>query len=475
MDEQRNQPTNPRRRRRSQMEVFKEAYLPAIIAAVAILLIIIFIIGSISRSIQSKKAALEESQQASIAEQEKLSKLTEEANDLIAQADLLAAEYNYDSALAVLDTFSGDASRFESLTQKRTELEEAKNQMVLWEDPNNVVNLSFQMLIADSSRAFSNATYGTSYNRNFITTGEFSKILQQLYVNGYVLIDMDDIVSAEMNDAGEITYKAKPLYLPLGKKPLMITQTQVNYYTYMVDGDGDKMPDKDGAGFANKLVLDDAGEITCQMVDADGNTVTGDYDLVPILETFIANNPDFSFRGARATLAVSGYDGVFGYRTNSSAKSYLEDMAYEAEIAGAREIVQALEQKGYTIACYTYGNEAYGEMNAAEIRADLSGWTSEVIPVLSGEVNTFVFAQNSDISEGAVYSGEKYTILRDAGFNYYIGFSADGACWTNVAKDYVRMGRLMVSGSNIAHHPDWFSGIFDTTSVLEAIRGDVPA
>jgi hypothetical protein len=33
----------------------------------------------------------------------------------------------------------------------------------------------------------------------------------------------------------------------------------------------------------------------------------------------------------------------------------------------------------------------------------------------------------------------------------------------------------MVSGSNIAHHPDWFSGMFDATSILEAIRGNVPA
>ncbi len=474
MDEMQNQPTNPRRRRRSQLEVFKEAYLPAIIAAVAILLIVVFIIGSISRSIQAKKTALEESQKASIAEEQKLTKLTQEAEDLIQRADLLASEYDYDGALALLDTFSGDETRFEILTQKRAELEDAKSQMVLWEDPNNVLNLSFQMLIADASRAFSNASYGTAYNRNFITTDEFSLILQQLYTNGYVLVDMDDFVSAEMDDLGEITYKTKPLYLPIGKKPLMITQTQVNYYTYMIDGDGDKFPDKDGAGFASKLILNDAGEITCQMVDADGNTITGDYDLVPILETFIANNPDFSYRGARATLAVSGYDGVFGYRTNASAKNHLDEMAYEEEIYGAQEIVDALRQMGYQIACYTYGNEAYGEMTADQIRADLSGWSSEVSPVL-GEVNTIVFAQNSDISTGAIYSGEKYEILRDAGFCYYIGFSAEGACWTNIAVDYVRMGRLMVSGSNIAHHPEWFSGVFDATSILDSTRGDVPA
>ena len=309
MDEMQNQPVNPRRRRRTQMEVFKEAYLPAIIAAVAVLLIVIFIIGSISRSIQAKKAAAEESQQASIAAQQELSRLTEEANALIKDADLLAAEYDYAGALRVLESFSGDASRFEILVNKKAELEQAQSQMVAWEDPNDVVNPSFQMLIADTARTFSNASYGTAYNRNFITTGEFSQILQQLYANGYILIDMDDIVSVETNDLGETVYRTKTLYLPQGKKPLMITQTQVNYYTYMIDGDGDKLPEKYGAGFGSKLVLDESGEITCQMVDGDGNTITGDYDLIPILESFIANNPDFSFKGARAIIAVSGYDG----------------------------------------------------------------------------------------------------------------------------------------------------------------------
>ena len=38
-----NQPINPRRRKRSKWEIFKEAYLPMIIVAVAAILIIVFI------------------------------------------------------------------------------------------------------------------------------------------------------------------------------------------------------------------------------------------------------------------------------------------------------------------------------------------------------------------------------------------------------------------------------------------------
>ena len=52
----------------------------------------------------------------------------------------------------------------------------------------------------------------------------------------------------ETDELGQTYLSSKELYLPQGKKPVIITQTQVNYNTYMVDGDGDKLPDKDGDG-----------------------------------------------------------------------------------------------------------------------------------------------------------------------------------------------------------------------------------
>ena len=57
MEEQRspsNRPVNPRRRKRTKMQIFKEAYLPVIIAGLALVLILVFIIGSVSRAIQRK-------------------------------------------------------------------------------------------------------------------------------------------------------------------------------------------------------------------------------------------------------------------------------------------------------------------------------------------------------------------------------------------------------------------------------------
>lgn len=476
MDEQEyreNRPVNPRRRKRSQLQIFKEAYLPVLIAGAAVLLIIIFIIGSISRGIQQRQLEKDASLAESVSIENEFNRLAEEANLLIADAELLAAKYDYEGAIALLDTFQGDMSQFPALAEKRASYEDAKGKLQAWDDPGQVLNLSFQLLIADTQRAFSDENYGTAYNRNFVTTVEFSKMLEELYENGYMLVSLSDFITTETTETGATIYQAKTLYLPAGKKPLILTQTNVNYNTYMIDGDGDKLPDKDGAGFASRLVIGADGKLTCEMVDSEGNTVTGAYDMVPILEDFVAKHPDFSYQGARAILAVTGYDGLFGYRTNAEARERLGAQAYDQEIEGAKDIANALRAAGYELACYTYENIPYGERTETEIKADLSGWTAEVLPIL-GNVDILAYAQLSDLSGSGTYGSEKHQILQDAGFRFYLGFCEDGTTWATISDNYIRQGRILVTGSNMAHHADWFEGIFDAASILDDSRGDVP-
>lgn len=467
MDEQQNnnRPVNPRRKPRSKIQIFKEAYLPAVIAGVALLLIVIFIIGSIVRGVQRRNYEAQVSLAASASAAQELEQLTNEAKKLMNEAMGYAQHFDYDKAIALLESFSGDMTQFPDLSARHAEYVAAKDSMVLWRDHNQVLNLSFQLLIADPSRAFTDETYGTSYNRNFVTTEEFSKILQQLYENGYILIRMSDITDGT---------SAKDLYLPNGKKPLILTQTNVNYNTYMIDSDGDRLPDKDGDGFASKLIVDDNGNLSCEMVDAAGQTVTGAFDLVPILNSFIQTHPDFSYKGAKAILAVTGYDGLFGYRTNFSAKEFFGTAYYNDQVAGATQVLQALRADGFDIACYTYENVEYGNFTAEDILADLNKWDGEVTPIL-GSVDTLVFARNSDISTSTTaYSGEKYAALQSFSFTHYLGFCADGTPWFTTGNDQVRQGRILVTGSSLAHHADWFEGIFDPSYVLDSSRGTIP-
>ena len=252
----------------------------------------------------------------------------------------------------------------------------------------------------------------------------------------------------------------------------MLTQTNVNYNYYLIDSDGDKIPDSKGTGIASKLLWD-GQNFSCEMVTASGSTETGAFDLVPILEDFIKKHPDFSYRGARATLALTGYNGLFGYRTHPSAKELFGEIAYQQAVLDAKDVASALRNAGYRLACYTYENIPYGSSSVTQIKSDLNGWTDEVVPIL-GDVDVFTFAQLTDITTDPVYSGEKYELLNNSGFRYYLGFCEDGKPWVSITDNYVRQGRIMVTGSNLAHQSAWFTNLFDPSSVLDSSRGNIP-
>ncbi len=447
-------PPQRRRRKRTKEQIFKEVYLPPIIAGVALLLILVMVIGAIVRAVGSGSG----NERGNDKQSEEQAALDAEAESLMAEAEILAAGYDYTAAIALLDTFSGEQSAYPEMLTARSSYVQAQSQLIEWRDPASVPNLSFHVLIADPARAFTNESFGKNYNKNFVTTDEFEKILQQLYENNYVLVSLDDVIFSTTTD-GSTTYSANTIYLPDGKKPIMITETMVNYYSYMVDSDKDGTPDAGGAGFASKLVLDENGEITAEMVASDGNTVRGNYDLVPILEAFIDEHPDFSYHGARATLAVSGYDGIFGYRVKSGDA---------AEIEAAKTLVAALRDQGYIIACYTYEDINYSKASATEIQADLQKWNAEITPIL-GPVDVIVFAKATDITD---YSGNQYNVLYNAGFRCFIGTGTTASA--KVTDEYFHQRRIMVTGTQMAHGSTVYSSYFNAMAVLNSSRGNVP-
>ena len=465
-DETRIAPANPRRRKMSRERIIKEVYLPPVIAALTLLLVLVFIGTSIGRTIKQNQA-LEESKNALLESQ--AGELQQEAERLAAQAQAMADGYDYDSALALLDTFSGDKSQYQVVLDATNRIAQAKSKVKPIDDPSSIPNLSFHCLIVDPARAFSDKDWGKSYNQNYVTIDEFSKILDQLYAGGYVLVDFDSFIVETVGEDGKITYSTQPIYLPEDKKPIMITETLVNYELFTIDSDGDWEADKGGDGFASKLIIDANGKIVNEYVDADGNTLYGAYDLVPILENFIAAHPDFCYRGARAILAVTGEDGVFGYRTMLSAKEKKGEEYYNAQVDGAKKIAQALRDAGYTIACYTYANVPYGTLSATKIQTDLDNWKKEVKPVL-GDVPILIYAKASDISaDGNYEGGNKYNVLKDNGFRYFI--SSANVPYAEVTVNYVRQSRIMVTGQQMTVKPEVFSKYFNAKDVLNDQRG----
>lgn len=448
---------NSRRRKRTKMDMIKEAYLPSIFIGITLVLVLVFIIGAAIR--KSDAPIVEAPVPSSTAPQVDMAALQQEAQQRLQQAQAQAENYDFEAAVATLEGFSGDSSLFPDLISRRDEYRHALSTLVTWSDPSQITCLSFHMLIAKPEIAFADQSYGTAYNRNFVTTEEFNKILQQLYDNGYVLVRLSDFSSVTTNE-GNTVAAAKPLQLPAGKKPLVLVQTNLSYYKYM-----------SGGGFANRLWVDDNGNFTsvCATPSQGGEATygmyTGDYDLVPILESFIKQNPTFSYKGARAVLAPSGYDGILGYRINAGAKVTLGEEAYAQECANAKTVVEALRSAGYELACYSYGNSNYGNLGAAEIQADLQKWAAEIEPIM-GKTDVLVFAQGADIG---TYDGTKFNVLQNAGFRYYLGFSSAG-----VGGNHIALRRILVTGSEMAHNGGRFAGLFDPQQVLDPLRGTVP-
>ncbi len=459
----------PRRKKRSQMQIIKEDYLPYGIAGLALLLCLVFIIGSVVRNVSGNSSSRKDAQEAAIREKEEADRLQAEADRIRKEAQNLADSYDYEAAIALINGFGSNLSKFPELQTDLSRYAKTQDTMVEYNSFRDIPNLSFHVLIADPDTAFSSKPYGPKYLQNFITVSEFEKILQQLYENDYVLVNFDSFVEKTVNEDGTVSLTTKPIKLPEGKKPVMITETLVNYFDYMVNGDDDTAgePDKDGDGFACKLVVQD-GKVVAKRIDSTGKEVYGNYDLVPILNSFVDQNPAFSYKGAKAILAVTGSEGIFGYRVNKGDA---------AEISQCKELVKALKADGYMLACNSYTNISYATIKTTDIKEDLDKWESNIQSVIGSDVDILVYALGSDVGapsvnekNGKVSYGSKYDTMMGYGFRYFLGCANKAAVDTTIDSGYVYQKRIMVTGSMLVNSPDSLKPFFEVAKIKDASR-----
>ena len=420
-----------RKRRKSPQQIFKEKYLPFLILGVSAVLCLSFILGSVSRS--RELAAVK-------AQEERITQLLkDEADSLKARASAMAAEYDYENAMKTLASYSGGLVNHNELMNLYNSYKTALSELVVWDDLSEIPNLSFRTLMADLQKAAADPDRGSRYKKNYITTDEFSRILNQLYENGYVLVRLSDFAVPVTAEDGSVGVNRTSIRLPEGKKPIILTQEGVNYYSHM---------EKSG-GFADSLAVGADGELTCRMGENEGA-----FDFVPVLNAFLSEHPDFSYEGARATIAVSGYEGLFGMTLDQSE--------------AIKAVADKLRAQGYDIACYTYADMEYADFGAAGVQEDLNKWTTEIAPIL-GDTDILVYPTGGDIKGQEAYTGSKYDALHSFGFRYFVGVN-NGASWGMTTGEYARQQRTLVTGTNLAEHPEWYAGMFDAATVLSAER-----
>lgn len=393
--------------------------------------------------------------------------LPQEARTALDKAKTLAAGYDYDAALALLRGIPG-FDGYDELTRAAAEFESVRSALVRWPDPTTIPHIFFHSLIADTARAFDGDGDSGGYNQYMTTISEFRAILQEMYEGGWVLVGIRDLAPAVTQADGSVRYEPGNILLPAGKKPFVLSQDDVNYYEYMTDGDGDRWPDKLGDGFASRLVVDADGNPTCEYITADGQTVTGEYDLVPILESFVREHPDFSYRGARAIIGVTGYQGVFGYKTHPGWKDVLGEQAYNNQVLAAKNVAASLRSHGYEIASHSFGHPAYGEIGADSVRRDVQTWEDEVQPIV-GDTDILLYPFGSDIAGAEDYSGAKFDALYAAGYRYFC--NVDGRdYWVQIHAGYVRQARRNVDGYRMYYNPEMLDDLFRVKDVFDPAR-----
>ena len=328
-------------------------------------------------------------------------------------------------------------------------------------------------MIMDEDKAFDGDSRMEGYNSVMTTKDEFLKILDALYNDGYVLVRIHDIAYETTDENGNPAFTWGTVMLPEGKKPIVMSQDDVCYYPYM-----------DGDGFASKIVVGEDGRPTCEMKMDDGSISTGSYDLIPLLNDFIDEHPDFSYKGAKAIIALTGYEGILGYRT---ASSYSETPDYESEKEQAARVAQCLRDDGWELASHSWGHLWMGVSDDPEnpykisderFYTDTDKWKNEVESLI-GPTDIYIYPNGNDVADWHPYTEEnyRYQYLASKGFRYFCNVDASKPAWIQKGPDYLRMARRNLDGYRlyedmIQEDPakKRLSDLFDASQIFDPSR-----
>lgn len=386
-----------------------------------------------------------------------LSSVPTDRDGILAFARTAWKSYDYDTALAAIQSYEGYGND-NDMTVMISQITAEKSTC-------SAVNVAttphvfFHSLLNDSRGLIASATCTEERveknNKAMATVAEFKACMEDMYNAGYVLISLDDLVVKTKSDDGKVTMtKNTNLLLPANKKPLIMSEDDLSYYH--------SYGERGAQGYADRLVVDENGKVKCEFVDVDGVTKIGDYDMVPLIDTFIEEHEGFSYKGARPTIALTGYNGIFGYRTNDyykegpdgadlneAQKNFLRnhpEYDFDTDVAAATKVANALKEAGWTFASHTYGHINASSASLEALQRDHERWKIAVGTCI-GETDKIIFAFGGDIGivNGYTADNEKYQYFKSQGFNIFC--NVDGNIgWTEFGNEYVRTGRVALDG-----------------------------
>lgn len=322
-----------------------------------------------------------------------------------------------------------------------------------------VEHLFFHPVIAYPELAFDGDAQSDGLDDFMVTVNEYDKILQSVYDKGYVLVDINDVWSEAAGENGQPAMVRNTLYLPEGKKPLVLSYDDVNYYPYMLED-----------GITYKLIVGDDGLIWSEGKDPKGNEVISqDLDAIPILDKFVREHPDFSPFGAKGCLSLTGYCGILGYRTQTDTKSWTaeQEAARQKEIEAVKPVIAELKRTGWTFGSHTWGHIRLGTKSMATIQADTKRWFDEVGSLVGP--TKILFYPHGERPDGGDWkkTGPVFKYLQSQGFRVFASVGVES--FSSIKKDIcaVICDRLHPDGTTLRHSRDRYLQFYDAKDIMD--------
>lgn len=230
------------------------------------------------------------------------------------------------------------------------------------QETNEIHILSFNTLMAFPDKALNPKNkLSAKFDEEKITPKEFEKILQFLYLKNYCLVSIYDLINPN-----ELSINPRPTNFPNDKIPLILTFDNVSYKSnYQNHGEVDK------------IIIDRKGNFaTYTTKKSIQDRIQYDNEFLVILENFVDKYPDFSFRGAKGIIFLSGENGILGYNTNTKSANS------KYEIERATEVVTMLKRKGWTFGSNNYKYIIDSNKSEIEFKKELMLWQNEVASIV---------------------------------------------------------------------------------------------
>jgi len=309
-----------------------------------------------------------------------------------------------------------------------------------------LLNIFFHALIARPEIAF-RGNMKEHFMEWFVTAEEYKKILDELYLRDYVLVDINEFYTVTYTNNVK-TVEAKKFLIPQGKKPVVLSIDDLSYYDYYRKN-----------GIVHKLVLDKNGDIAAWTNTPSGGEISYDLDIITITEDFIKKHPDFSIRGAKGIIALTGFEGVLGYRTQGDKS---KTRGYQNEIENAVTIANKLKELGWRFASHGYRHLNMPKVSMSSFSNDNKLWDKEVKPIV-GETDLYVYPYGAALEK----IEERHKALRDMDFNLFFGVGSGYGYRIGPKSEYIYLPRMNIDGRYFRQFRNSADKLFDINKVMD--------